>query len=96
MRLCDLVENFTGDTAGSEWEPRDGDDSISLAIVHDIVPLAVCETVAVLDRNDRDDPVSPLNMFLSDVGDGDHANLPPDASVRLMFQPKHQTKQHCR
>ena len=74
-------ETFTGDAARTEWGPRDEHDPISLAIVDDVIPLAIGETVAVLDRCDGDDPASPFNVFLGDVGEGDHANLP----LKLQF-----------
>src|SRR5437764_4142793 len=76
MRFCDLVENFTGDAARTKGEPRDEHDPILLAIVHDIVPFAVGETVTNLHRDEGHDPASPLNMFLSDIGEAHLADLP--------------------
>ena len=67
MRLCDFVENFTGDPASAKREPWNKHDSVALAIIDDVIPLAVGEAVTVLDRYDGNDLSGPLNVFLVDV-----------------------------
>ena len=76
MRIGNLIEHFTCNPPRAEWEPGDEHDSISLAMIDNVVPFAISKTVAVLDRGDRNDLASSLNVLLSDVGQGDHANLP--------------------
>src|ERR1700730_2480134 len=71
----DLVKNLTGYPACSQREPRDEYDSVTLTIIHNVVPLAVREAVTVLHGNDRNYFASPFDMFLRDVRQSDVTNL---------------------
>src|SRR5256885_11249914 len=75
VRLRDLVQHFAGNPAGCEWEPGDKSNSITLTIVHYVVPLTVGEAIAVLHRHDGNNFAGSLDMLLRDVGQCDQANL---------------------
>src|SRR4029077_21268142 len=51
-------------------------ESVPLTIVDDIIPFTVGEAIAVLDRDDRDNFASAVDMFLSNVRQCNESNLP--------------------
>jgi hypothetical protein len=71
----DLVEDFAGCAARSEREPGNEADGILFAVVHDVIPFAVGETIAVLDGDDGNDAAGALDVLLGDVRESDEANL---------------------
>src|ERR1700686_2569929 len=75
VRLRDSVKNFPGNLASSEWEPRDKSNSITLTIIHHVVPFAVGKAIAILHRGDGDNFARSLDMLLRDVGQRYQANL---------------------
>src|SRR5690348_16414967 len=75
MRLGDLVEHLACNSSCSRREPRDKCDPVGLAVIHDIVPLTISETVSVLNRDDGNDLARSLDMLLRNVRQRDQANL---------------------
>src|ERR1700723_986940 len=73
--LGDLVEHFTGNFAGSQGVPGNEGNSITLTIVHHVVPFAICKAIAVLHRDDWNNSACSLDVLLGDVGQRDQANL---------------------
>src|ERR1700735_915973 len=71
----DLVKDFTGDPACSQGEPREEYDSVTLTIVHNVVPFTVREAVTVLHGSDGNYFASPFDVFLRDVRQRDIADL---------------------
>ena len=71
MQLCNLIDNVACDSAPAKREPRDEHDSVSFAIIHDVIPLAVGEAVAVLHRHNRHDLPRTLDIFPCDIRQGD-------------------------
>src|SRR5438105_7067720 len=59
----------------AQGKERHEDDSLLGAVVDDRLGGALREGVVVLDRNDRNDPSGPLDLFDHDVGDSDVADL---------------------
>src|ERR1700678_751520 len=73
--FCDAVENLAGHPAGAEREPWDEGDLIALAVVDDIIPFAVGETVAVLYGDDGHNLARALDVLLGDIGKTNAADL---------------------
>jgi len=71
----DLVEDFASCAARAEREPGNEGDGVLFAVVHDVVPFAVGEAVAILHGDDGNDAAGALDVFLRDVGESDEANL---------------------
>src|SRR5438477_12806586 len=85
VSFCNPVQNFSRNFTGSEWEPGNEGDPVSLAIFDHVVPFTVCKAVAVLDGDDRSDFASALDVLLCDVGQSDQANLALVAELSLGF-----------
>src|SRR5260221_2115049 len=75
VRLGNLVKHLACNFPGPEWEPGNKGNSIALAIIHGVIPLAVREAVAVLHGDDGHNPARSLDMLLRDIGQRDEANL---------------------
>jgi hypothetical protein len=67
----DAIEEFMSLPILSERSPGYEGDTVLLAVVEEVVPLAVGKAVAVLDRDDGDDFAGALEVFEGDVGEGD-------------------------
>src|SRR5579863_9879067 len=68
MCTRDSAKHLAGNFACSEWKPGDKSNSVTLTIVHNVVPFTVGKAVAILDGNDRDNSARSLDMLLRDVG----------------------------
>ena len=62
-----VLEDRVRLTILSKGRPGDEGDSVLLAVVKQVVPFAVSEAIAVLDRNDGDDFSCALKVFKGDV-----------------------------
>ena len=59
----------------AERRPRNEGDAVLLAVVEEVIPLAVSKAIAVLHRDDRDDFAGALEVFEGHVGERDVADL---------------------
>src|SRR6202040_3152883 len=75
VRLRDSVKHFPGNLAGSQWEPGDKGSSITLTIIHHVVPFTVGKAIAILHRDDGNNFACSLDVLLRHVGQRDQANL---------------------
>src|SRR5437879_8114337 len=75
LSFRDPVKDCASHFSRCQWEPRDEDNSAALTIVHEVIPLAICKTVAILHRNDGHNLPGTLDMLFSDIGQSDEANL---------------------
>src|ERR1700726_2919646 len=75
VRLRDSVKHFSGNLAGSQWEPGDKSNSVALTITHYVVPFTVGKAIAILHRDDGDNLARSLDVLLRHVGQRDQANL---------------------
>src|SRR5260370_31730866 len=64
----DFVERLTGNFARSQREPGNKDNSIAVAIIHDVVPFTVGKAVAVLHAGDGDYSARARDVLQGDVG----------------------------
>jgi len=78
--LGDLVEQAPrlGEVAGRDGEPRDEPEALLLAVVQDLLGLAVRQVVEVLDADDRQDAAGGLDLLDGDLG---QADVPDQAGV---------------
>ncbi len=67
MRLSDLVERLSGDFPCSQRKPGNESNSMSLTIVHDMVPFTIGKPVAVLNGDDGNNLTCALDMFPGNV-----------------------------
>src|SRR5579872_3114065 len=77
----DAVEEFVRLAHLAERSPGNEGDAVLLAMVEEVVPLAVSEAVAVLYGDDGDDFAGALDVFEGDVGERDVADLALGAEV---------------
>ena len=52
MRFGNFVQHIASNSPRCERKPRNECNSIPLAIIHDIVPFAICKAISVLDGDD--------------------------------------------
>src|SRR5580693_2853378 len=71
----DSAQHLAGNFACTEWKPGDKSNSVTLTIVHNVVPFTVGKAVAILHGDDRDNSARSLDVLLRDVGQSDQANL---------------------
>src|SRR5690242_13998238 len=65
--LGDTAKHFSGNSACSQWEPRNEGNSIALTIIDYVVPFTVRKAIAVLHGHDGDDFACSLDVLLRDV-----------------------------
>src|SRR5216683_94884 len=75
VSLRDPLQQPAGHCSSPQRKPRNEGNSIPLAIVHDVVPLAVGKAVPILHRGNGDDLLRALDVLSSHIRQSDQTNL---------------------
>src|SRR5580692_7192517 len=75
MCVRDSTKHLASNFACSEWKPGNKSNSVTLTIIHNVVPFTVGKAVAILHGDDWGNSARSLDMLLCDVGQSDQANL---------------------
>src|SRR5271156_885579 len=84
--LSDLLYDVVRLLRLSEGSPGEKSNAMLLAVVNNEVGLAVGKAVAILDRNDRNNPEGALNVLTGHVRESDVANLTLLAQLGQSFE----------